>query len=296
MTIHTRPFGRTGHASSRVIFGAAGLGRVSPEQAERTLETLLVNGVNHVDVAASYGNGEAEKRLAPWLATRRRQFFLATKTLKRTGGEAREDLLGSLERLQVDRVDLIQVHNLTDPGEWQQALGPGGAVQGLVEAREQGLTRFIGVTGHGYTAAEMHLRSLDAFPFDAVLLPYNYLMMQDPPYARSFAALRERCRADGVALQTIKAVACAPRAPQRPRPQGRTWYRPLEDEEAIRAAVGWVLGDPEVFLVSCSDILLLPRLLEAAGRGEARPTDAQMAELARSRRMQPIFRGRDMLQ
>src|SRR3712207_2479857 len=162
-------FGRTGHLSSRTIFGAAALSRVSQEEADRAMELVLQYGVNHIDVAASYG--DAEIRLGPWMARHRQDFFLATKTGKRTAAEAREEIHRSLERLRTDQIDLIQLHNLAQEDEWHTALGPGGALEAAVEAREQGLVRFIGVTGHGVGIAAMHRRSLERFPFDSVLLP-----------------------------------------------------------------------------------------------------------------------------
>src|SRR5438105_13227680 len=172
MPIPLLPFGRTGHQSTRVIFGGAALGRVSQDVADRALDVLLEHGVNHIDVAASYG--DAELRVAPWLARYRDRFFLATKTGKRTAAEAREDLHRSLDRMKIDRVDLWQLHNLSDPIEWDRALSPGGAIDAAVEAREQGLVRFIGVTGHGAQIAATHRRSLQRFDFDSVLLPYNF--------------------------------------------------------------------------------------------------------------------------
>ena len=286
MSIETKLFGNTGHRSTRTIFGGASLGRVRQEEADRTLAVLLEQGVNHLDVAASYGDGEAEKRIGPWMAEHRKRFFLATKTGKRLYREAREEFHSSLERLRVESVDLIQMHNLIDPAEWEQALGPGGALEALIEAREQGLTRFIGVTGHGYTAPEMHCRSLERFDFDSVLLPYNYVMMQSVEYARSFETLKERCAERNVALQTIKSVARRPWQGEHIRD---TWYQPLEDEDAIHAAVSWVLGDPEVFLITASDIHLLPRVLEAAGRAKPRPTAAEMEQMLQRQQMQPIF-------
>jgi aryl-alcohol dehydrogenase-like predicted oxidoreductase len=292
MGMETKLFGKTSHQSTRVIFGGAALGAVSQEEADRTLEVLLDYGINHLDVAASYGDGEAEKRMGPWMARHRRDFFLATKTGKRTYQEARDDLLGSLERLRVDGVDLIQLHNLTDPDEWEQAMGPGGALEALIEARKQGLIRFIGVTGHGYTVAEMHLKSLERFDFDSVLLPYNYLMTQDEDYTRSFGKLKQRCAAKNVALQTIKSLARRPWQGERVH---STWYQPLEDEGSIRTAVSWVLGDPEVFLIAPGDIHLLPRVLEAADRAGSRPSDAEMERMLQSREMQPIFRGTEFI-
>jgi aryl-alcohol dehydrogenase-like predicted oxidoreductase len=292
MAIEKRQFDSTGHQSSRLIFGGAALSPLSQAEADRTLDLLLEYGINHLDVAASYGDGEAEKRMGPWMSEHRKQFFLATKTLKRSFQEARDDFHGSLERLRVDSVDLIQLHNLIDPTEWEQALGPGGPLEAAIEAREQGLARFIGVTGHGYTVAEMHIRSLDFFAFDSVLLPYNYVMMQNEVYARYFEELRERCRSNEVALQTIKSIARRPWQKQRDR---RTWYQPLEDAEAIQTAVSWVLGDPEAFLITVSDVDLLPRVLEAASRFQARPGEAKMQQMLQSQQMQPIFRGTDSI-
>src|SRR5205807_3292377 len=182
--IATAPFGKTGHESTRTIFGAAALASVSQAEADRTLELLLEHGVNHIDTAASYG--DSELRIAPWLARHREHFFLATKTGKRDYKGAREEIRRSLDRLGVDRVDLIQLHNLVDVIEWEFALREDGALQACVEARDEGLVRFIGVTGHGLTVARMHRRSLDRFPFDSVLAPYNWIQMQDPVYAADF--------------------------------------------------------------------------------------------------------------
>lgn len=292
MGISTMQFGGTGHQSTRVIFGAAALGSVSQEEADRTFQVLQHYGINHLDVAASYGDGEAEKRMGPWMSGHRKEFFLATKTEKRTYQEALDDLRGSLERLRVDSVDLVQMHNLTDPDEWEQAMSSGGALDALIEARRQGLTRFIGVTGHGYTVAKMHLQSLDRFGFDSVLLPYNYVMMQNETYARAFGELKQRCADKNVALQTIKSLA---RGPWKGERAHSTWYQPLDETEAIRTAVSWVLGDPEVFLISSGDIHLLPRILEAATQAESRPADSRMDQMVSRLGMQPIFQGSDFI-
>ncbi|HEY4331809.1 MAG TPA: aldo/keto reductase, partial [Ilumatobacteraceae bacterium] len=167
----TRPFGRTGHESFRVIFGAAALGGMRQDRADRVLETVHTSPINHLDTAASYG--ESELRLRPFLADHRAEYFLATKTGERTGTGARRELEKSLERMGVDSVDLVQLHNLVEPDEWETAHGAGGAVEALAAARDEGLVRFIGVTGHGTRIADMHLRSLAEFEFDSVLLPYN---------------------------------------------------------------------------------------------------------------------------
>jgi aryl-alcohol dehydrogenase-like predicted oxidoreductase len=279
------PFGSTGHDSSRVIFGAAALGEVSQDDADRALDVLLEHGVNHIDVAASYG--DAELRIAPWLRRHPDTFFLATKTGERTYQGARDEIRRSLDRLGVDRVDSIQLHNLVDVIEWETALSEGGALQAAVEARDEGLVRFIGVTGHGLSVPEMHRRSLERFPFDSVLAPYNWVQMQDDRYAATFEALAGVCAERGVALQTIKSLA---RRRWDGRPQtGSTWYEPLREQADIDLAVHWVLGRPDVFLCTTGDVEILPRLLDAAERFEARPSDEDMAALAGRASAEPLF-------
>jgi aryl-alcohol dehydrogenase-like predicted oxidoreductase len=278
-------FGRTGHNSSRTIFGAAALSKVTQAAADRTLEVLLRHGVNHIDVAASYG--EAELRIAPWLKSEPQRFFLATKTGERTAKRARDELHRSLDRLGVDHVDLWQLHNLADPIEWDTALSPGGVIEAAVEARDQGLIKWIGVTGHGAQIAANHRRSLARFDFDSVLLPYNFVTMQLPYYAENFEALTRTCAERNVAVQTIKSIAAKPWL-------GRghthtTWYEPLEDQADIDLAVWWVLGRRGVFLNTAGDIDLLPRVLDAAGRFEKRPTDAEMTTLLERTRTEPLF-------
>jgi aryl-alcohol dehydrogenase-like predicted oxidoreductase len=280
------PFGRTGHESSRAIFGAAALSHVSHADAERTLDLLLEHGVNHIDTAASYG--DSELRIASWLTRYPNEFFVATKTDGRDYRSAKEDLHRSLERLGVDHVDLLQLHNLVDVIEWETALREGGALEAAVEAREEGLVRSIGVTGHGLSIAAMHRRSLERFPFDSVLLPYNVRQMQDERYAAEFEALVAICAERGVAVQTIKSIALAP---WDGRPQtASTWYEPLTDPADIELAVHWVLGREGVFLNTVGDVRLLPHVFAAAERSTGeRPSDERMAELMRRRSLSPLF-------
>lgn len=285
MTIPTLPFGRTGHESSRVIFGGAALARVTQDVADRALEVLLAHGVNHIDVAASYG--DAELRVRPWLQHHPGRFFVATKTGARRAPEAREQLNRSLDRLGVDHVDLWQLHNLVDPIDWDVALSPGGAIEAAIEAREQGLVRWIGVTGHGSSVAATHRRSLERFDFDSVLLPCNYVTMQLPYYAENFEGLVATCRDRQVAVQTIKSISLGPwmeRAHTR-----STWYQPLEAQSDIDAAVWWVLARPGVFLISVGDVDLLPKVLDAAGRFEAEPEVPEMEALAARAGLEPLF-------
>lgn len=282
--IDTQPFGRTGQISTRTIFGAAALSRVSQAEADRTLEVLLQFGINHIDTAASYG--DSELRLGPWMDRHRRDFFLATKTEKRTYREAWDELRRSLDRLRVDSVDLWQLHLLVDPAEWETAMGPGGALEAFVEARQQGLVRFLGVTGHGTTVAAMHRRSLERFDFDSVLLPYNYPMMQNPQYAADVEALLATCRERNVAVQTIKSIARGPWGGK--RQTHATWYEPLSDQADIDRAVHWVLSRPGIFLNTAADIHLLPKVLDAAARFRA--ATAEEAEGALSGlEMTPLF-------
>jgi aryl-alcohol dehydrogenase-like predicted oxidoreductase len=285
MAVPQDAFGRTGHSSSRTIFGAAALSKVTQAAADRTLEVLLRHGVNHIDVAASYG--DAELRIAPWLKREPQRFFLATKTGERTAKPAREELHRSLDRLGVDHVDLWQLHNLADPIEWDTALSPGGVIEAAVEAREQGLIKWIGVTGHGVQIAANHRRSLARFDFDSVLLPYNFVTMQLPYYAENFEALSRTCAERNVAVQTIKSLAARPWLGR--EHTHTTWYEPLEDQADIDLAVWWVLGRRGVFLNTAGDIDLLPRVLDAAARFEKRPTDAEMTALLERSRTAPLF-------
>ncbi len=285
MTIVTREFGRTKHMSTRVIFGAAALGHVTQEVADRTLELLLRHGVNHVDVASSYG--EAELRIRPWLKREPGFFFRATKGDERTAVGAREELHRSLDRLGVDQVDLWQLHSLADPIEWDVALSPGGAIEAALEARQQGLIRWIGVTGHGSQIAATHRRSLERFDFDSVLLPYNYVTMQHSYYAENFEALLRTCRDRDVAVQTIKSIALRPWSG---RPHTRTtWYEPLENQDDIDLAVWWALGRSEIFLNSVGDVNLLPAVLDAASRFQQVPEDADMRAAVERSRPDPLF-------
>jgi aryl-alcohol dehydrogenase-like predicted oxidoreductase len=279
------PFGATGHDSSRVIFGAAALGSVAKPDADRTLDLLLEHGVNHIDVAAGYG--DAELRVATWLRRNPGTFFVATKTGERTYSAAREQIRRSLDRLGVDRIDSIQLHNLVDVIDWETALGANGALEAAVEAREEGLVRFIGVTGHGLSVPEMHRRSLERFRFDSVLAPYNFVQMRDPRYAETLEALAAVCAERNVALQTIKSLALR-RWEGRPT-TAATWYEPLREQADIDLAVHWVLGRPEAFLLTTGDVDILPRLLDAAERFEQRPSDQAMDDLAARRQVEPLF-------
>lgn len=278
-------FGRTGHRSTRVVFGAASLGSVTQKVADQTLEVLLRHGVNHIDTAASYG--DSELRIAPWLKREPGRFFLATKTDARDEKGAREQLNRSLDRLGVDHVDLWQLHSLADPIEWDVALSPGGALDAALVAREEGLIRFLGVTGHGTQIAATHRRSLDRFDFDSVLLPYNYITMQNEYYRDNFEALVATCQERRVAVQTIKSIAHRPWMEQ--EHTRTTWYQPLESPDDIDLAVWWVLGRQGVFLNSVGDVDLLPLVLDAAERFSRPPDPEEMRRLVERSLSIPLF-------
>ena len=280
-------FGRTGHRSSRVIFGAAALGGMSESRAIKTLDLVASYGVNHIDTAAMYGS--SEDHLKPWLSDHRAEVFLATKTQERVGSTARAELERSLKRMGVDHINLIQLHNLVEPDEWATAFNKGGVVEALNQARAEGLVSFIGVTGHGLRIPSMHLRSLAEFDFDTVLFPFNHSLLSIDQYRDDVSALRDLCRARNIATQTIKAVA------RRRWDDGtsghRSWYEPLTDADAIQRAVRYVLSQPDLFLNTTSDATLLPLILEAAQGELARPLDEEMNRDIAEFGVTPLFDG-----
>jgi aryl-alcohol dehydrogenase-like predicted oxidoreductase len=288
--IPLRPFGTTGHQSSRVIFGAAALGAMSPSRADATVRLAYERGINHIDTAASYGR--SEELLAPFLAEHRQEVFLATKTGERTAAGARRELERSLTRLGVEHVDLIQLHNLVEPDELDAVHRPGGALEALIAARDEGLVRHIGVTGHGLRIARAHLMSIERFAFTSVLLPYNPVLAVLPDYARDVAALLEVCAERSVAVQTIKAVARR-RWPSDDQSPKYAWYEPLPEGPALARAVSFVLSDDQMFLNTSSDARLLPAILDAAEHLVPADRDA-LASDAEDLNITPLFDGADL--
>lgn len=265
-------FGKTAHKSTRIIFGGAALWATGEQESKETLELLLHYGINHIDTAASYG--DSELNVGEWMGEHRKRFFLATKTDKRTYQEAKDELHLSLERLKVDSVDLWQMHNLVNDEQWQAALSPGGAIEAFIEAREEGLVKFLGVTGHGLGAPSMHLKSLEQFDFDSVLLPFNYILMQNSEYAEDFKALSKICEEKNVAMQTIKSISRGPLGDKKSKYS--VWYNPLDTNGTISNAVHWVLANPQVYLNSAGDINLLKKVLKATEEFEFSPSEEIM--------------------
>lgn len=285
--ISKQPFGKTGHGSTRTIFGGAAFWEVTQDEADRTLELLLKYGVNHIDTAASYG--DSELRIGPWMKEYRKDFFLATKTGERTYQKAKEELHKSLDRLKTDHVDLWQMHNLINTEERETALKSGGSLEALIEAKEEGLTRFIGITGHGLAAPARHYKSLQQYKFDSILLPYNYILMQNPNYADDFNKLVQYCNENQIAVQTIKSLAKG--ALENKESKYAVWYDPIDEKDAIINSVNWVLGTQSVFLNTVGDINLLPIVLEAAENFDTATSDEEMDSDVQKYGITSLFKG-----
>jgi len=278
-------FGRTGHLSTRTLFGAAALGGVTQAETDQTMEVLMKYGVNHIDTAASYG--ESELRLGPWIEKHRQEFFLASKTGDRDYTTARMSIRRSLERLRTDHLDLIQLHAVIEDDELEESVGENGALKAAIEAKKEGLVRFIGITSHTLHAPALHLHALKHFDFDSVLLPCNYMLMQNAQYRADFEKLEKVCGEKNVAMQMIKT------AQRRPYWENErthdTWYKPFETPEAIELAVHWAMGQPGKFINTPGDIHILPLVLEAASRYAGKPTDEQMKKMLSEQAAEPLW-------
>ncbi len=257
--MQTRRLGRTGHMSTVAIFGTAAFWNVSQEVADRAMEQVLTAGVNHIDVAPSYGL--AEQRLGPWMKSHRDRFFLGCKTLERDADAARAELEASLKRLNTDHFDLYQVHAVTTLEELDKVTRAGGSLEAIVRAREEGLTRYIGLTTHGLEAPTVVLEALRRFDFDTVMLPLNPVMMAHRAYREQMGHMLQMCREKDVGVMIIKAIARRPWCEQERR--YTTWYEPYDTPEAIQRAVNFVLSYPVTGLATAGDTTLLPRVLSA---------------------------------
>ena len=283
--MQTRRFGQTGHMSTVAIFGAACLGKVTQAEADATIEKVIAAGVNHIDVAPSYG--EAELRLGPWMARERQHFFLGCKTTERTKEGAAAELRRSLERLRVDSFDLFQLHAVKTMEELDQVTAPGGALEAVLEARAEGLAKFIGITGHGVDAPAIYLEALRHFDFDSVLFPLNFVQYANPTYRKNAEELIRQCRTRDVGTMVIKSIC------QRPwgnRPQVyNTWYEPFTDIEHIQPAINFALSQDVTGLCTVGDITLLPLVLEACEHFKPMSAEQQAALIAAAGQYEPLF-------
>jgi predicted aldo/keto reductase-like oxidoreductase len=279
-----RRFGRTGHMSSVVIFGAFAVGLVDQQQADETVELLLRHGVNHIDVAPSYA--DAELRLGPSLERMQDQFFLGCKTQLRGKLEARDELYRSLERLRVDHFDLYQLHAVTTMEELDQCLGPGGSLEAIIEAREQGLTRFVGITSHGLQAPAVQMAALERFDFDSLLFTLNFQLWADEAYRRDAQALLDVAEERDLGTMVIKTWA---RGPWGDEQRYHTWYEPFDEAGMIEKALRFNLSQPVTGVISAGDARLLPMILDAAERFEPMDAGEQAELVATAGQYEPLF-------
>lgn len=283
--METRRFGRTGHMSTVAIFGSAAFWEVPQAVADETMERVIAAGVNHIDVAPSYG--QAEERLGPFLAKERDRFFLGCKTMERTRDGAAQELRQSLQRLQVDTFDLYQLHAVTNMDELDAATGPGGALEAARDAREAGLVRFIGITGHGVEVPSVFLEALQRFDFDSVLFALNFVQYAEPVFRRQAEELLRQCRERDMGVMIIKAIA---RGPWGDREKTyNTWYRPFDQPEEIEPAVRFALSQDVTGLCTSGDLDILPLFLDACERFAPLTTGEQEALIATADQYEPLF-------
>ncbi|OGO16347.1 MAG: hypothetical protein A2Z14_03360 [Chloroflexi bacterium RBG_16_48_8] len=283
----TRRLGRTGQESTLAIFGSVALREISQENADAVMKGVIEAGVNHIDVAPSYG--QAEERLGPWLAKERERFFLGCKTAERTREEASEELLHSLKLLRVETFDLYQIHAVTTLKQLDQVTGPGGALEAVLEAREQGLTRFIGITGHGMETPAVFLEALKRFDFDTVLFALNFVLFANPAFRRDTEELLHLCSEKEVGVMIIKSIAKGPWG-EKPR-ERNTWYQPFEEPGMIQRAVDFVLSQDVTGLITAGDTGLLPKVLAACENFNPMSPEDQDAQIAEGSGYELIFDG-----
>jgi predicted aldo/keto reductase-like oxidoreductase len=280
-----RRFGRTGHMSTIVIFGSFAVGQIPQKEADAVMELLLEHGVNHIDVAPSYY--DAELRLGPWLERHRDRFFLGCKTQLRERNEAHDELHRSLERLRVDSFDLYQLHAVTTMEELEQCFAPGGSLEAIVEAREQGLTRYIGITSHGMLAPRVQIAALERFDFDSLLFPLNFKMWADEGYQREATTLLQMAAERDVGTMVIKSLTRGPWGDQKPR--YHTWYEPFDDADSVERALRFALSQPVTGAISAGDARLLPMILNAAESFQPMDEAEQKELLATADKYEPLF-------
>ena len=283
--MQTRRFGRTGHMSTIVIFGGFAVGLLGQEEADEVMDLVLARGVNHIDVAPSYA--DAELRLGPWMESHRERFFLGCKTQLRDREKAREELRGSLERLRVDRFDLFQLHAVATMEELENCFAPGGSLEAIVEARDEGLTNYLGITSHGLQAPAVLIEALDRFDFDSVLFTLNFQMWADEAYRKDVSRLMQIAQERDVGTMVIKTWARGPWGEKEQR--YHTWYEPFDDAEMIAQALRFNLSQQITGVINAGDARLLPMILDAAERFRPMDGDEQAALVATAGEYEPLF-------
>lgn len=284
-----REYGRTGHMSGVAIFGAAALHSTIPlDEANVALDVALAGGVNHYDVAASYGNGMAEVRMGPWLEKHRADIFLGTKTGNRSYEGAWAEVNRSLAVLGTDQLDLAQIHGVTTWEELEKATGPGGALEAMQRARDEGLTKYIGITGHGWLVPELHLEALNRFDFDSILFPINPVLFANADYRRNAEKVLQLAQERNIGVMAIKSVAKGPWGDQERR--YNTWYEPWDAQDRIQMGVNFTLSQPGVTgIPTAGDTTIMPMVIEAANNFRQLSQDEQEALIGQSQALEPIF-------
>lgn len=283
--MNKRRFGRTNHMSTLAVFGAVALGQLDQPQADVVMQQVMDAGINHIDVAPSYGHAEA--RLGPWMPQVRDQFFLGCKTMERTGQGAMDEFQQSLERLQVDRFDLYQLHAITTMDELDACTQPGGALEGVIEMREKGLTDYIGITGHGMDAPKLFIEALARFDFDSVLFPIYPALFSNQDYRTQTLTLLDICEEKDVGVMTIKAIAKEPWGDREHR--FHTWYVPFEEQQTIQKNVNFVLSQKLTHICTAGDYRLLDKLFTACENFEVMADEEQEDLIRQQAHLELIF-------
>lgn len=283
--METRRFGRTGHMSTVAIFGAAAFWEISQADADKVMGQVIEAGINHIDIAPSYG--QAEERVGPWMPRERERFFLGCKTTERTKQGAWDEMQRSLKRLQVESFDLYQCHAITTMEELDAVTMKGGALEAFVEARQRGLTKFIGITGHGADAPKIYLEALRRFDFDSILFPLNFVQMGNPDFRRHTEELIATCKAKDVGTMVIKTITKAPWGER--EHTATTWYEPFNKADEIQRAVNFALSYDVTGLCTAGDTRILPMVLEACKNFKRLDASEMEEMIASGQQFEPLF-------
>lgn len=284
--MQTRRFGRTGHMSTVAIFGAAAFWEISQADADKVMEQVIEAGINHIDIAPSYG--QAEIRVGPWMPRERQRFFLGCKTMERTKAGAWQELQESLKRLQTETFDLYQCHAITTTEELDAVTMQGGALEAFAEARQRELIKYIGITGHGADAPKIYLEALRRFDFDSILFPLNFVQMANPEYRKNTEELIAECKAKDVGTMVIKTITKAPWG-ERPH-TANTWYEPFDQMDEIQRAVNFALSYEVTGLCTAGDTHILPMVLKAC-ENFTQLNDAERKQMIQSaHQYEPLFK------